>query len=105
MKAVRDILLAVAILVVTSIGNAATTPIILLVSAEDEYKSAATFPAFAKFLETNFGVRCLYLEKKATNDIPGTEALDRADLLILCARRTILPDDQLNRFKNYFDSG
>src|SRR6185503_9701389 len=105
MNAARKILLLSGILLHTSVVITAAAPMIVLVSAEDEYKSATTLPLFAKSLETNYGARCVYHEKKATNDIPGTEALERADLLILFGRRTILPEEQLNRFKKYFDSG
>ena len=81
-------------------------PTVVLVSGEDEYHSAETLPAFAKFLETNSAVRTIYLERQTKPDrIEGLEALERADLVIVFARRMTLPADQLRRFQKYFDSG
>ncbi|HWN93698.1 MAG TPA: ThuA domain-containing protein [Methylomirabilota bacterium] len=86
--------------------HAANPPTIVLVSGEDEYHSTQTLPVFARFLETNYGFKTIYLERKPKPDsIAGLDALDRADLLILFARRMTLPADQLARFQKYFDSG
>jgi type 1 glutamine amidotransferase len=85
--------------------QAATPPTVVLVSGEDEYHSANTLPAFAKFLETNYALKTVYLERQKPDSIPGLDALDRADLLIVFARRMTLPDEQLARFQKYFDSG
>lgn len=90
----------------TVITQAANPPTIVLVSGEDEYKSAETLPAFAKFLEANHGYKTVYLRRESKPDtIAGLEALERADLLILYARRMTLPDEQLKKFQNYFVSG
>lgn len=81
---------------------------IVLISGEFEYKSAETLPPFAKFLEANFPFTCTYLERKPgkdVNDIPGLDALDKADLAILYIRRMTLPEDQLARFRKYAASG
>jgi type 1 glutamine amidotransferase len=87
-------------------AHAANPPTIVLVSGEDEYKSAETLPAFAKFLEANHGYKTVYLRRESKPDtIAGLEALERADLLILYARRMTLPDDQLKKFQNYFALG
>ncbi len=80
-------------------------PTILLISGENEYQSASTLPAFRKFLEARHGFNCFYLELDKTNRIRGLELLDKADLLVLFARRTTLPEEQLGRIKNYLDSG
>ena len=62
-------------------------PTVVLVSGEDEYHSAETLPALAKFLETNSAVRTIYLERQTKPDrIEGLEALERADLVIVFAR-------------------
>jgi type 1 glutamine amidotransferase len=84
----------------------ANPPTIVFVSGEDEYHSAETLPVFAKFLETNYGFKTIYRERKLKPDtIAGLDALDRADLLIVFARRMTLPEDQLARFQKYFNSG
>ncbi len=86
--------------------HAANPPTIVLVSGEEEYNSAETLPAFAKFLETNQVCKTVFLRRETKPDtIAGLEAVDRADLLILFARRMTLPDDQLKKFQNYFASG
>src|SRR5205809_6255732 len=69
-------------------------PTIVLISGEPEYQSATTLPAFRKFLEERYGFNCFYLERNNTNQIPGLELLDKADLVILFVRRTTLPDEQ-----------
>ena len=86
-------------------GWASQPPTIVLVGGEEEYYSTNTLPAFARFLETNGEFKCVFLERRGTNDIPGLEALARADLLILFTRRATLPPAQLQQFKDYFDSG
>ena len=89
-----------------AIAGAVESPTIALVSGEDEYESAKTLPVFAKSLETNYGFKTIYLRREPKPDtIAGLDALDRADLLILFARRMVLPEDQLARFQKYFDSG
>ncbi len=85
--------------------QAANPPTVVLVSGEDEYHSAKTLPAFAKFLETNDALKTVYLERQKPDSIPGLDALDRADLLIVFARRMTLPEDQLKKFQKYFNSG
>ena len=85
---------------------AAQPPAIVLVSGEEEYKSATSLPSFARHLETNYGFKTVYLQRQSKPDtIAGLEALERADLLILFARRMTLPEEQLKKFQNYFDSG
>jgi type 1 glutamine amidotransferase len=86
--------------------TAAAAPTIVLVSGEDEYHSAETLPAFAKLLETNYGFKTIYLRRELNPDsINGLAALERADLLILFARRMTLPQEQLEKFQKYFESG
>ena len=80
------------------------TPTIVLISGEYEYTSTNTFPAFKQFLESNYPVKCVYLERKG-EEIPGLDALKAADLSILFIRRMTLPDEQLAQIKNFVDSG
>ena len=89
-------------------ADAARKSRIVLISGELEYKSAETLPPFAKFLEANHPFACTYLERKPgkdVNDIPGLEALEKADLAILYIRRMTLPDEQLARLRKYAESG
>jgi type 1 glutamine amidotransferase len=105
MKSPRSLALFAACFLAVMV-HAANPPTVVLVSGEDEYKSAETLPPFAKFLESNHGYKTIYLRRESKPDsIAGLEALERADLLILYARRMTLPDDQLKKFQNYFASG
>jgi type 1 glutamine amidotransferase len=89
----------------TSLATQAKPPTIVLVSGEFEYQSKVTLPAFKQFLETNYTFNCIYLERGKGNDIPGLEALDRADLVIFFIRRMTLPEEQLAKIKNHVESG
>src|SRR5207237_3258643 len=80
-------------------------PTVVLISGEYEYKSAETLPVFKQYLETNYGFNCIYLERAKGEDIPGLDALAKADLVILFVRRMTLPAEQLGRIKNYVESG
>jgi type 1 glutamine amidotransferase len=83
---------------------AADKPTIVLISGEYEYQSTNTLPAFKQFLESNYAVKCVYLERKG-EQIPGLDALKSADLSIFYIRRMTLPEGQLAQIKRYVDSG
>jgi type 1 glutamine amidotransferase len=78
---------------------------LVFISGEFEYKSAETLPAFKKDLETNHPFNCIYLQRERGESIPGLEALERADLVILFVRRMTLPDEQLAKIRKYVQSG
>ena len=80
-------------------------PTIVLISGEDEYKSAETLPVFKQFLETNYGFNCTYLRRTKGEDIPGLDALAKADLAIIFIRRMTLPEEQLGKIRKYVQSG
>ena len=90
---------------IVSAAESARRPTIVLISGEYEYKSAETLPVFKQYLETNYGFNCIYLERAKGEDIPGLDALAKADLVILFVRRMTLPAGQLCRIKNYVESG
>jgi len=80
-------------------------PTVVLISGEFEYESSKTLPAFKKFLEGDHPFNCIYLEREKGESVPGLEALEKADLVILFVRRMTLPDEQLARFRKYVGSG
>ncbi len=81
-------------------------PHVVIVSAEDEYKTEETLPVFAaKQLGKDFRVTMLYESPKNKYDIPGLDVLDEADVLLLSARRRPLPKEQLDRFRKYLAAG
>ena len=100
---------------------------IVLIAADQEYRSEQSLPMMARILAERHGFDCTVLfgvnenglvdptmpvyPKKGEEDsfkshnIPGLEKLENADALILATRLLTLPDDQLQYFADYFDSG
>lgn len=84
---------------------------IVLVAADDEYRSEEALPQLAKILSQRHGFRCTVLfainpadgtiKPDQVDNIPGLEALDSADLLVLFARFRDLPDAQMKHFVDY----
>jgi type 1 glutamine amidotransferase len=80
-------------------------PRVVLVSYEEEYHSAETLPGFARDLTDRFGCRCTMLTGEANVGIRGLDALTKADVLVLFARRHALPTAQMTAIRNYLDRG
>ena len=88
---------------------------IVLVAGDDEYRSEELIPQLGKILAVHQGFKCtvLFTVNKTTGEIdpgvkdniPGLEALDTADLMILFLRFRDLPDDQMKRVMDYTNSG
>jgi type 1 glutamine amidotransferase/nicotinamidase-related amidase len=84
----------------------ARPPRVVIVTAEQEYDAKDTLAAFAKKeLEEKLGYKVTCINSDSTTDVPGLEALDEADLLILFMRRRTLPEEQLKKFQAYFEAG
>jgi len=96
---------------------------IVLISAEQEYRSEQSMPMLAKILSARHGFDCTVLfslnekdevdptqkirwqDKEVMHRIPGLRHLAKADLLILFSRLITLPDDQIQHIITYLDSG
>jgi type 1 glutamine amidotransferase len=87
---------------------------IVLIAGDQEYRSEEALPQLAKILTTRHGFKCTVLycinPKDGTIDpdqpnIPGLEALDTADLMIVFMRWLDLPDEQLKHIVKYVESG
>lgn len=96
---------------------------VVLVAADQEYRSEQALPMLAKILATRHGFDCTVLfaqnreglvdptqkirweDKTVVHDIPGLEHLQRADLLVLFSRLITLPDAQIRHVIDYLDSG
>ncbi len=88
---------------------------IVLVSGDEEYRSEQGLPQLGKILAKYHGFTCTVLfainpadgtiDPVYTRNIPGLEALDRADLMIIATRFRDLPDDQMRHFVRYVESG
>jgi len=89
---------------------------IVLVSGDEEYRSEEALPQLAKILSTHHGFECTVLfaqdpehpgviDPNYVNNIPGLEALDEADLMILFTRFRALPDSQMQHIEQYVLAG
>jgi len=96
---------------------------IVLIAADQEYRSEQSLPMLAKILSTHHGFHTTVLfglneegkvdptrairwqDETVMHDIPGLEHLERADLVLLFSRLVSLPDEQLQHIYAYLDSG
>lgn len=96
---------------------------VVLIAAEQEYRSEQALPMLAKVLSKHHGYDCTVLfsvndqgevdptlpapfkDRTRRHRIPGLEHLKTADCLIWMSRFMHLPDDQMQLFHSYFDSG
>ena len=88
---------------------------VVLVSGDEEYRSEEGLPQLGKILSRHHGFKCTVLfpidptdgtiNPNQNDNIPGLDALQTADLLIILARFRNLPDDQMKYVADYVDSG
>ena len=100
---------------------------IVLITADQEYRSEQSFPMLAKILSKHHGFDTTVLfgvneeglvdptmpvfpekgkeDEFKLHNIPGLEQLKDADLLIFKTRLLTLPEEQQQHFVDYFDSG
>lgn len=88
---------------------------IVLIAGDQEYRSEEVIPALARILAERHGFDCTVLfsvnrhtgeiDPSTTDNIPGLEALRRADLMVLFLRWLELPDQQMREIIDYTNSG
>ena len=96
---------------------------IVLIAADQEYRSEYSMPMLARLLAKHHGFHCTVLfslnkdydvdptqkirweDKSVTHNIPGLEHLEKCDMVILFSRLLSLPPEQLQHVYNYLDSG
>jgi type 1 glutamine amidotransferase len=79
---------------------------VCLVSGSAEYNSDESLAAFQQFLEAHYHALCTRaFGKDKGDDLPGIEALDSADVMVLFTRRLTLPADQMGHVRKFIDSG
>ena len=88
---------------------------VVLVSGDEEYRSEEGLTQLARILAKHHGFTCteLYAIDPATGEIdpmnqkniPGLEALRKADLMVIATRFRNLPDDQMKEIDAYIKSG
>ncbi len=96
---------------------------IVLIAADQEYRSEESMPMLAKVLAVHHGFKCTVLfsvnergevdptlpapfeDKSRQHSIPGLEKLAEADCVIWLSRFMQLAPEQKQHFHDYFDSG
>jgi len=88
---------------------------IVLISGDEEYRSEETCPMLAKILSVHHGFDTTVLfainpetgliNPQIQTNIPGLEALETADLVILDTRFRRLPAEQLKHIADYVNAG
>ncbi len=88
---------------------------IVFVTGDEEYRSEESMPQLAKILATHQGFKCTVLfainkesgeiDPVTVDNIPGLEALESADLMVLFTRFRELPDEQMKHIIDYTNSG
>ncbi len=88
---------------------------IVFVVGDQEYRSEESMPALARMLAEHHGFKCTVLlpinqqtgemDASVADNIPGLEALRKADLMVIFARWLELPDDQMKEIIDYTNSG
>jgi nicotinamidase-related amidase/type 1 glutamine amidotransferase len=86
-------------------------PLVVFISAENEYKAAETLPAFSHELELKHGLDCEILQAstekqgEAIHTISGMEILTDAELVVVYARRRGFPVEQMKHLREFLDRG
>jgi type 1 glutamine amidotransferase len=87
---------------------------IVLISGDEEYRSEEALPMLAKILAVHHGFKCTVLfaigedgtiSPNNSNNIPGLEALESADLMMIATRFRDLHDEQMKHIDDYLKSG
>lgn len=97
-------------------GDGADAKHIVLISGDEEYRSEEAMPQLAKILSEHYGFTCTVLfaqnpdnpgivDANYVNNIPGLEALDTADMMVIFTRFRALPDEQMKYIDAYLMAG
>src|SRR5213592_1686361 len=88
---------------------------IVFLTGDEEYRSEEGLPMLAKLLAVRHGFKCTVLfpinpadgtiDPNTANNIVGLDALKTADLVVMQLRFRELPDDQMQYFVDYLNSG
>ena len=88
---------------------------VVLLSGDEEYRSEEALPMLGKLLSQCHGFTCTVLfainkesgeiDPNTADNLPGAEALDKADLVITSLRYRRWPDEQFKHFADYVKAG
>src|SRR3990172_10355649 len=90
-----------------AVGEAAAqSPLkVCMVSGSVEYRSDESLGEYQKYLEGRCAITCSRAFRKTDEDLPGLEALETCDALLLFTRRLQIAGEQLERVKRYCLAG
>src|SRR5687767_7481894 len=88
---------------------------VVFLSGDEEYRSEEGLPMLAKILSQRHGFRTTVLfavdaksgeiDPNNKASLPGSEALDSADAIVMLTRFRAWPDDAMKRFVRVYESG
>src|SRR6266581_7537072 len=88
---------------------------IVFLTGDEEYRSEESMPQLAKILAVRHGFKCTVLfainpgdgtiDPNVSTNLPGAEALDSADAIILLLRFREWPDEQMKHFVDAYLAG
>jgi type 1 glutamine amidotransferase len=88
---------------------------VVLISGDEEYRSEEALPQLGRILARRHGFTCTVLfaidpktgeiDPNRNDNIPGLEALEKADLMVIFTRFRKLPDEQMKHVADYVASG
>ncbi len=88
---------------------------VVLIAGDEEYRSEEAMPMLGKVLSVRHGFECVVLfsidaatgtiDPEEQTNIPGLEALDDADLMVIATRFRELPDEQMKHIVDHVESG
>jgi type 1 glutamine amidotransferase len=87
---------------------------VVLIAGDEEYRSEEMLPQLGKVLAKHHGFKCTVLfsvnnkgeiDPNNRKNIPGLEALKKADLMVMFLRFRELPDEQMKHIADYVESG
>lgn len=83
-----------------------TRPHVVVLAAEDEYRTEETLPAFAaKYLGKDFKVSFVFESPAKKYDLPGVDVVNDADVLLISVRRRPIPPEQLAIIRKHVAAG
>jgi uncharacterized protein len=115
----RSLLALLALLAICAPAAAAQLPAgraphVVFVTGDEEYRSEESMPMLARILKRDYGFRVTvlysldergFIDPNNLTNLPGLEALDSADLMVMFTRYRALPDSQLRHILDYVESG
>lgn len=86
---------------------------VVLIASDHEYKSEEALPMLGRILAKHYGAKCTVLFgvdengfiRPGQSNIPGTDALKTADLMVIFTRFQNLPAEQMQPIVDYLDRG